>query len=112
MGSGGHEAMEADRLASDYARSLNTIRVHLEPQANEDLVKEMRLQLPHSEVVITPISNDADSGLYLCLLLDTIGDEAAGVDTQLELIRAEFQEGAGLMGDSEAEALYNYRVAA
>ncbi|MBB6051718.1 hypothetical protein [Armatimonas rosea] len=112
MGSGGHEAMEADRLASDYARSLNTIRVHLEPQANEDLVQEMRLQLPEFEVCITPLSHDPESGLYLCLLLQETDDTKASLGIQLELIRSEFQAGEGLLGEDEAEALYNYRVSA
>jgi hypothetical protein len=112
MGSGGDEAMEADRLASDYARSLNTIRVHLEPQANEDLVQEMRLQLPEFEVCITPLSDDPQSGLYLCLLITEDEGTQASLGTQLQWIRSEFYASEGLLGEAEAEALYNYRVSA
>jgi hypothetical protein len=112
MGSGGREAMEADRLATDYARSLNTIRVHLEPQANEDRVQEMCLQLPAAQVIITPTSRETDTGLYLCLLLDSTPDAYLALQTQLELLRAEFGSGSGLLDESDAEALYTYRVAA
>lgn len=112
MGSGGHEAIEADRLASDYARSLNTIRVHLEPEANEDVVQEMRLQLPEFEVCFTPLSDDPQSGLYLCLLLEETAGSSSSLETQMELIRSEFHVGDGLLGEDEAEALYSYRVAA
>jgi hypothetical protein len=110
MGSGGSEAMEAERLARDYARSLNTIRIHLEPLADEDRVQEMRFTLPDSQVLITPISSGEDSGLYLCLLLEGTARRDEILSAPLEQLRDAFNQGSGLLDEDHADALYNYRV--
>ena len=110
MGSGGSEAMEAERLALDYARSLNTIRVHLEPLADEDKVQEIRFFLPHSQVVITPISSGDESGIYLCLLLEGTASKDEALSSQLGRLRDTFNQGAGILGEEDADTLYNYRV--
>jgi hypothetical protein len=110
LGARGEEELEAERLASDYARSLNATRRFLEPGADEDRVQELRIQTQNHHICFLPLSPSQADGLYLCLLLESEQAQSASFQEGIQRIREKFQAEGSLLSDTDADALYTHRV--
>jgi hypothetical protein len=110
LGARGAEELEAERLASDYARSLNATRQFLEPGADEDRVQELRIQTQNHHICFLPLNPTQADGLYLCLLLEDEQANSPLLQQGIQRIREQFQAEGSFLSDADAEELYTYRV--